>query len=160
MPRGSGFVFRHYHLDPGPRRTRFEALARLARSRGHVVALSDTPRTARQWRADAVVGPPLRVEGAAGLLRFATVHDFRELGEAVRAGADAAFLSPIFATRTHPDKATLGPVRALTMARHSPIPIVALGGMDAARARLLSPLHGWAAIDGLSTDCGRVPARD
>ncbi|HIQ19198.1 MAG TPA: thiamine phosphate synthase, partial [Novosphingobium capsulatum] len=35
-----------------------------------------------------------------------------------------------------------------------PLPVLALGGMDAARARRLvaphGPAHGWAAIDGLS----------
>ena len=31
LPRGSGFVFRHYHLSPEARRARFDTLAALAR---------------------------------------------------------------------------------------------------------------------------------
>jgi thiamine-phosphate pyrophosphorylase len=61
LPRGSGLVFRHYHLPEGERRARFAALARIARARGHLVVLSGTMRQARTapmapppcWRAAA-----------------------------------------------------------------------------------------------------------
>jgi len=149
LPRGSGFVFRHYHLSPATRRARFDALARIARSRAVTVALAGSPAMARRWGAGAVYGPPGSTGGAHGLLRLATVHSLRELGAAHRAGADLVMLSPVFATRTHPGGAVLGRVRARLIARWARVPVIMLGGMTARRARLLSP-HGWAAIDGLS----------
>ncbi len=153
LPRGSGFVFRHYHLGPDQRRRRFDRLAAIARGRGHMVALSETPRLAKAWGADAIYGPPARIAGSAGLLRLATVHSLRELAAAHRAGADLVFVSPVFATSSHPGSPSLGPVRALLLARRADCPAILLGGMNAARYRAFrgaGHVHGWAAIDGLS----------
>lgn len=82
-------------------------------------------------------------------MRLATAHSLAEIGAAVRAGAHAILLSPVFPTRSHPGAAVLGAVRFLLLARRSPLPVIALGGMTAARAARL-PVHGWAAIDGLA----------
>ena len=43
LPRGSGLIFRHYHLAAGERRARFAALARLARARGMLADLVLAP---------------------------------------------------------------------------------------------------------------------
>lgn len=77
------------------------------------------------------------------------VHDRAEAISATRAGADAVFLSPMFATASHPGARTLSRVRAGLLVRGLKIPVIALGGMDAKRARSLKGLgfHGWAAID-------------
>ncbi len=40
LPRGSGFVFRHYHLDEADRAARFAALRALCRELGHTAVLS------------------------------------------------------------------------------------------------------------------------
>ncbi len=149
LPRGSGFVFRHYHLPTPQRHARFKVLAHIARARGIPVALAGDPARARDWGADAVYGAPSQVAGAHGLIRVATVHSLRELGEAHRARADLVMLSPVFATRSHPGAKALGPMRARLIARHAQVPVVMLGGMNARRARAMAP-HGWAAIDGLT----------
>lgn len=154
LPTGSGLVFRHYHLHPAKRRVRFDSLARLAKSRGHLLALSGTARQAREWGAGAVYGPPGRMAGAGSVLRLATVHSMREMAGARRAGVDAIFVSPVFPTRSHPVGASLGAVRALLLARQAACPVFLLGGMDARRFQPLSrapQIDGWAAIDGLST---------
>jgi len=59
------------------------------------------------------------------------------------------FVSPVFATRSHPGARALGPIRFALMVRGLPIPVIALGGMTAKRARRLQLLgaSGWAAID-------------
>jgi len=162
LPRGSGFVFRHYHLPPSARRTRFEQLARIARASGHWTALADEPALARQWGADGVYGPSGRVASAGGLLRIATVHSLRELGAAHRGGADLVMISPVFATRSHPGGKALGRVRALLLARRALASVVLLGGMDDHRARTLASrsltgraIVGWAAIDGLAGGPGQ-----
>lgn len=144
LPQGAGFVFRHYHLPPGERTRRFVRLARLCRARGIVVLAS---RPARGWRIAGTYGAPADL-GPRGI-RLATAHSLREIGQAMRGRADAVLLSPVFATRTHPGAATLGPVRFGLLARAAPLPVLALGGMTRARARALR-VAGWAAIDGLA----------
>lgn len=150
LPRRSGFIYRHYHL-PGPERlARFRQLRQAARARGHIVVLADSALTAREWGADGIYGSPRALwPRRRGLLHLATAHDLHELGLAARLGADAALLSPVFPTRSHPGGAVLGPVRFRLLARQSPIPVIALGGMTGARASTLQ-WPRWAAIDGLS----------
>ena len=147
LPRGSGLIFRHYHLPEPERRARFRKLARLARLRGHCAVLSGTARQARCWGADGAYGAPQVLAKGPEVLRLATVHSLRELRRAGR--ADAVLLSPLYPTRSHPGGTVLGPVRALLMACNARQPVIALGGMTPAKARRL-PLFGWAAIDGLS----------
>lgn len=143
LPRGSGFIFRHYHLDPVARRARFDELAAIARSQGHSVILAG----AGEWGADGHYGPP---QAWGKGLRLATAHDGAELQEAIAAGADGIFLSPVFPTVSHPDAATLGIHGFHVLAQQSPVPVIALGGMDSGRARDLD-WPRWGAIDGLAS---------
>lgn len=144
LPRGSALVFRHYHLPEGKRRARFAALARIAWARGHTVVLSGTMKEARAWGADGAYGPAqLLARGQAGL-RLVTVHSLREMTRAGR--ADALVLSPVFPTRSHPGVKLLGALRFRLLAARARRPVIALGGMDAARAAQLGGVR-WAAID-------------
>lgn len=160
LPRGSGLVFRHYHLLPAERRDRFRALLRIARQRGHCAVLAGTPRAARGWGADGAYGSPEALARGPAGLRLVTVHSLRELARARR--ADAVLISPVFPTRSHPGASALGPVRFRLIAARSPVSAVALGGMTARRARGLGT--AWAAIDGLSIPLAtsrrsRIPLR-
>jgi thiamine-phosphate pyrophosphorylase len=151
LPRGSGLIFRHYHLDPEARRGRFDALAILARTRGHLVVLAGSAREARRWGASGCycspeAGSSRRSQGL--LIRLITAHCLREIGMANRARADAILLSPVFPTRSHPGASPLGAVRFRLLARHSRVPVIALGGMNRHRARVLGHKN-WAAIDGI-----------
>jgi thiamine-phosphate pyrophosphorylase len=59
-------------------------------------------------------------------------------------------LSPVFPTRSHPGAPALGPLRWAALARRAAGPVVALGGVDGARARRLPRrTAGLAAIDAL-----------
>lgn len=138
MPPGSGLIYRHYHLPPAERRTRFRALARIARGRGMAVVLAGDAAMARRWGADGAYG---------ARQALATAHSLRELGRAK--GAAGVLLSPVFPTRSHPGGRVLGAVRFRLIAARSPAPVIALGGMNRARARALK-WPRWAAIDGLS----------
>ncbi len=150
LPRGSGFVYRHYHLPPEERLARFLELGRMARARGHLLILADDALTAREWGADGIYGAPLALcPRRADLLTIATVHDMREIAKANRMGADAVMLSPVFPTRSHPGAAGLGPLRFRLLASHAQMPVIALGGMDQRGADRLD-WPRWAAIDGLS----------
>ncbi len=149
LPRGSGFIYRHYHLDPAERRARFTRLQAVAQSRGHLCILSGSAITAKKWGADGIYGPATRLAGNPGLLKLATAHDWKEIVAADRANADAILLSPIFPTRSHPGAKPLGPVRFRMLARKTETPIIALGGMTQDNAKRLN-WPRWAAIDGLS----------
>lgn len=157
LPRGSGFIYRHYHLPPDERRARFRTLARAARRRGHGVILSGSAQEARRWGADGAYGAPSRLMHGPATLRLATVHSLRELAAAHRARADAVLVSPVFPTRSHPGTAALGPLRFHLLAARAQVPVIALGGMTAHRARAFQ-LHKWAAIQGLAeTPTGLFP---
>lgn len=143
LPRGSGLIFRHGHLGARARKARFDRLQRLCHRLGHIIVLSGSPRRARRWGADGSYGPPC--PGRC----LATAHSLDEIAQANRCGAAAVILSPVYPTRSHPGAKALGRVRFLALARHARQPVIALGGMTLRRFRGL-PVHGWAAIDGLS----------
>lgn len=150
LPRGSGFIYRHYHLDDAARVARFHRLAHSARARGHLVILADSAMTAREWGADGIYGAPRSLyPQREDMLQLATAHDLAEVGLANRYCADAVLLSPVFATDSHPGADTLGSIRFRMLAHHAQMPAIALGGMTAKRAKMLD-WPRWAAIDGLS----------
>jgi len=143
-----GFVYRHYHLSPEQRYAEFRKLGRIARAEGHLVILSDSAMTAREWGADGIYGAPLSLyPRRSDLLHIAAAHNMREIAQANRIGADAVMLSPVFPTRSHPGAKTLGPMRWHTLARHAQMPVIALGGMNLNNVRQLQSPR-WAAIDG------------
>ncbi len=102
---------------------------------------------AQRWRADGAHG---RVRGCVST----PVHTVRERVAAERRGAQIIFVSPVFATRSHPGSRTLGRVGFGRMARGAPMTVIALGGMNARRATSLRHFNvqGWAAIDSLMPD--------
>lgn len=142
LPRGGGVVFRHYSLPLKKRRALFERVARYARRRGLVLVVAGSDRLGR---ANGVHNQPRRGDGIV----TRSVHSQREQVTATRHGADLVFVSPIFATRSHPKANALGPVRLGLMIQDSRTPVVALGGMDTDKFRRLRGLglHGWAGID-------------
>lgn len=145
LPRGSGIVFRHYATAPEERRRIFHTVQREARRYGHLLVLAGSPALARGWGADGAHG---RHFGAL----TAPVHSIPEIRAAEKKGARLLFLSPLYPTQSHPGARSLGRVRFLALCQQARRPIIALGGMTAARfARIKSMgIYGWAAIDGLA----------
>jgi thiamine-phosphate pyrophosphorylase len=140
LPRGSGVVFRHYSLPLAERRTLFARVLKVARRRGLVLLRA----------GDVPMRGEMGTHGVRGhRLRTAPAHNRREAVAAIRAGADALFVSPAFPTRSHPGARALGRVRFGMLVRGLDVPVIALGGMDAHRAASLAVfgIHGWAAID-------------
>lgn len=144
MPRGSGVVVRHYGLELAERRALFALVQRAARRRGLLVLRGGSVRLGA--REDGVHGGP---RPRAGLWTM-PAHDRAQAVRAARRGVDALFVSPVFATRSHPDARTLGVKGIRAIIRGLGCPAIALGGMDAVRARRIMRLHavhGWAGID-------------
>jgi thiamine-phosphate pyrophosphorylase len=90
---------------------------------------------------------------AEGPRTAARVHDMRELRKALSRGAGLILLSPLYATRTHPDWKPLPRMRAAALARLAGRKLVALGGMDERRFRRVERLGfvGWAGISAFRT---------
>ena len=142
LPRGSGIIFRHYSLPKAARRDLFEKVARYARRNRHVLIIAGQP----VGRAAGCHGHAIhRTPG----IKTVPVHSVRERIAAERMGASLIFVSPVFATRSHPDTKPLGRVRFGLLIRGAKYPVIALGGMTARKARSLKlfGIHGWAAID-------------
>lgn len=149
LPRGAGIVFRHYRLPLEERRRLFARVRRQASRRGLLLMLGGDPALASAWGADGSHGIAGGKASAPHLLRSAPVHNRVELEAAKRAGADFIFVSPVFITRSHPGAMPLGRQGFGRLASQSRMPVIALGGMNAARARSLAGfnMYGWAAID-------------
>ncbi|MEH3045915.1 thiamine phosphate synthase [Sphingomonas adhaesiva] len=140
LPRGGGVVFRHYATARDERRRMFAKVRRIARTRGLVlVRAGATPMRGEQG---------VHARRGRGLVTW-PAHDRAEAVRGVRAGAKVLFVSPVFATRSHPGARARGAVRAAAIARGLEVTAIALGGMDERRFRRVRGLGfaGFAAID-------------
>ncbi|WP_176559825.1 thiamine phosphate synthase [Teichococcus rhizosphaerae] len=155
LPRGSGVVAR------GVESGRLPDLARRVRQRGGVLLLGGTPRMALRLRAGLHLpdrAPPpgmaafrlARRAGAPGALLSAAAHGAAGLRRARRQGVDLVFLSPLFATPSHPGAPFLGVWRWAALARRAACPVMALGGITATTAPRIPPQAcGFGAITAL-----------
>ena len=152
LPRGAGVLFRHY--DHPARAALAGRLAALCRRRGLVLLVAGDARLARRVRAAGLHLPEARMMEAArrpargcGLIT-AAAHSRGGVARAANLGLDAVFLSPVFATRSHPGRAGLGAAGFARIARAAPLAVYALGGITPANANKLtgSGAAGGAAI--------------
>ena len=155
LPRGAGVVFRHHATPVRDRRLLFLRVRQQARQRGLTLILADRPGVARAW---GVAGAHHHGTHASQGLRTVAVHDRAELVQARRLNADLIFVSPVYATRSHPGARPLGRVRLGLLIGPMRERTIALGGMTETRFRGLNALgvHGWAAIDGLTPTTVRI----
>jgi len=153
LPPGAAIIFRHYGA---PHREALGAhLHNIARDHGHLFLVAGDPRLAARLRVDGFHAPEAlahRIPLARRLLPRGlvtmTAHGARALTTAQRYRPDALILSPVFATASHPGAQPLGPLRFSALAHTIDLPVIALGGMNAARfARLKgSRAQGYASI--------------
>ena len=80
--------------------------------------------------------------------RAARVHNAAELRNALLARTSLILLSPLYATRSHPDWKPLPRMRAAALARLGKRRLIALGGMNEKRYAQVAQLGfiGWAGI--------------
>jgi thiamine-phosphate pyrophosphorylase len=139
LPRGSGVIFRHYSLLGDERRALYDVVRFYAKARRLVLVLAGSQKLAQAWRADGSHG---RHRGAL----TAPIHSLRERLAAEQAGVKLLFISPVFATRSHPGAKALGRIGLAKLSIGAKAKTIALGGMNARRARGLA-VYGWAGID-------------
>lgn len=119
------------------------------------VLVADDAELAEQIGAAGLHLPQLRMKEAMhwrarhpAWIITSSAHSLKAL--MATAGLDAVFLSPVFATNSHPGARPLTAVRAAFIAAHAQIPIYALGGVTSGNAALLAPtFSGIAAITSL-----------
>ena len=116
--------------------SRFAARIRdLARARGARVLLNGEAETARALGCDGVHWTAARLLAAQtrprDILCAASCHDKMDLARAAALGLDFAVLGPVKATPSHPAMRPLGWEAFAGLARASPLPIYALGGLTA-----------------------------
>lgn len=155
LPRGGAVIYRDY--DDPDRNSRAAVLLRLCRHRGLLFLLAGDGALAATLGADGLHLPEGLLHQAprwrrAQRLITGAAHSRAALIRAARFGLDAVLLSPVFATRSHPERAALGPVRFAALAMRCPVPVYALGGIDAANVcRLInSGAVGVAGISGFA----------
>jgi len=151
LPRGTAIVYRHFGADDRAQTAR--ALAAIARSRQLKLLIAADPELARAVGADGVHWPERSLQPRGGeSLMTAAAHSAEAVARASEAGADACVLAPVFETRSASGNAPIGLFKASQIARAACIPVIALGGVDALRARLLAGrgFAGCAAVDAFS----------
>ena len=151
LPEGSGVIVRHYRSTTKERQKLAARIRRIAKRRGLLLILAGSEKQAFAAQADGFHQRSARI-GHHRLIRTIAVHNPRELSLAHRINADLVFISPVFATQSHPGAPPLGRVRFGLLVRQSRVPVIALGGMTAKRATSLKSLgmYGWAAIGALT----------
>ena len=144
LPDGAGIVFRHYSLPSEARTAMAARLAAVAEQRGITLAVARDGELAKRLGAKLVHNPAPR---DSGLSFSVSLHSVEEANAAK--GAALAFVSPVFATSSHPERKPLGPTGAGEIARAAGVPAIALGGMDALKFAQLEHegFYGWAGID-------------
>ena len=159
MPRNCGVVLRDY--DAPDRQAIAGAIAAIARQRSLRLLVGGDGGLARAVGAAGIHLPEARISEAArwrhrfpGWLITVSTHSGRALREAARVGADAAFLGPAFTTQSHPGESVLGVDRLRVLAQTSPIPVIALGGLNADNIEHLrgASIAGIGAIGGLADE--------
>ena len=139
---GAGVIVRHHHSTESTRR----AIARAVLASGAVLGVSRDVRLAADLGRALVLNP----SGESGALPFSlSVHNEAEAREAAQRQPAFVFVSPLYATRSHPGAPALGEEKAVRLAALSGCPAYAMGGVTQSRGEELIARGwaGWAAID-------------
>ena len=153
MPAGAAVIYRDYDD------TRREAVARrfraICKARGALFLVAGDAVLAMRIGADGVhfgtrdagrgtraarISRSVIPSPESRLLVTAAAHNAADLARAALLRADLVLLSPVFPTQSHPEAEHLGVTRFRALAAASPVPVLALGGVDERhRASLAGP---------------------
>ena len=152
LPHGSAILLRDYGM--AERATLAGQLAAVARQRGLKLLIGGDAGLAIRIGAagvhfaEARAGEARRWRQRKNWLITVAAHSRTALRNAAMCGADAAFLSPVFSTESHPGEPPLCAGGFRHLAARAPLPVYALGGIteDNAARLLSSRAAGIAAI--------------
>jgi len=157
LPRGSTLIFRHY--DAPDRSVLAIRLAVICRKNRLNLRVAGDLALAIRVRAglhlpDGVAkraSPRIRLWKRRGGTLTVAAHDRSGLRRAAELGAEAALLSPLFPTKSHPGAKPLGLQALRRLARGGHLPVIALGGITRTNVLQLkkAPIAGVAAVGAL-----------
>lgn len=153
LPTGSAVLLRDYNL--AERDALAHELAALCRRRRLKLLVAGDAALAIRVGAAGFHLPEGRISEARRWrhrrhwLITVAAHSREALSCAAMAGVDAAFLSPVFTTGSHPGYRPLGPENFNRLAAKASLPVYALGGITVSNAARLhnGPAVGIAAIN-------------
>lgn len=137
LPKGTGLVFRHYGASN--RLKIAHDVVKMCRKREILCLIAGDPRIALALGADGVhlpermLGCPpygLNLIRQRGGILTAAIHSRSAALTALKRGVDALFVSPVFATQSHPGQIGLGITRFALLIRGLVCPVFALGGQS------------------------------
>lgn len=157
LPARSGVIYRAFGADDAlPRARRLRAIAA---ERGLILLIGADESLAEACGADGVHLPEAMV-AKAGTLRAAhptwiltaAAHSLTAATRAAAAGCDAALVSTVFVSNSPSAGAPIGAEAFASLVRAAPLPVYALGGVNAQTARRLtaSGAQGFAIVEGLA----------
>ena len=165
LPPGSAVLFRHYRFPA--RKSLALALRTLCNTRALIFIVSNDVDLALEVAADGLHLPEYRLKGGSrdihkwrqfgeGFLT-AAIHSPQALISARRLKVDAAFLSPVFFSASHPNKRPLGLMRFIKICKSTRLPIYALGGINEVSAKRLvgSGAVGFGAVGAMIDPANR-----
>lgn len=145
LPPKAGIVFRHYSLSRTAREDLVKRIGSAVRERRIKLGIARDVQLAERLGAEIVHNP-----AAPTNLPFSrAVHSLEEADSAKAEGAELVFVSPVYATSSHPGGEPLGPKHATEIAAAAGLPAIALGGVNARNFPALKRegFYGWAGID-------------
>ena len=158
LPRGSTLIFRHY--DAPDRSVLAIKLAAICRKNRLKLRVAGDLDLAIRVRAglhlpDGMAlraSPRIRLWQQRGGTLTVAAHSRSGLRRAAELGAEAALLSPLFPTKSHPGVKPLGLQAFRRLARGANLPVIALGGIDRTSVLQLkkAPIAGVAAVGALA----------
>lgn len=166
LPSGCGIVYRHYKSENRAYIARI--LSEICRKRKITLLVSQNPLLASRVGADGCHLPeymlgqiPFIRRKFPKLALTAACHSTRALRLAHHYNVDAAFLSPIFPTQSHPGAPNIGLLPASLAIKGISCPVFALGGVTFQNWRQLSCLgfSGFGAISQLEKPGLHIPDR-
>ena len=155
LPSGSAVILRHYS-DPY-RAEIAKSLIKETKGRHIKILISGDVRLAAHVGAQGIHIPESMAKSGARTwqnwrkpywLVTAAAHSQKALFLAKKIGANAALLSPVFSTISHPHTKPIGILRFTSWSQNSPLPIFALGGITKNNIQRLkeSKIQGIAGI--------------
>lgn len=152
LPPGAAIILRDYAASG--RSALARRLAVITKARGVLFLVGADAALARSVGADGVHLPSW-VNPSDALIMCANApiitcacHNRDDLTRAAKLGANAAFVSPVFETASHPGLAGLGAAGFRRLAATARLPVLALGGVDERNAVSLAGrnVSGFASI--------------
>jgi len=158
LPKNSAVIFREYDLKSDEREALAKEIIAICRAKNHKILIAKDLALARKLGADGTHFSdhdklPLQIFNRQNYPRkfifsFAC-HNFLSVIKLQKLEADLIFVSPIFATKSHPNAAPIGLRQLSKIIRYSKIPIFALGGINKKNVYAIKKLGacGFGAIE-------------